>query len=441
MSESPLGVRGGRAMWWLFAAMLAGLVAYVAVSFAGTLVFGLFIYYSTRPVHRRVRARIGRPNVAAAVALFVLALAALALVLYTVIVAARQLEQLTAIDLGGLDDRLPELLADPVELIADGRLFDAGSLDQLLEAVTSAADTLAFVGIVLLNLFVMVALAFYLLRDDHRLAGWALDQFGSDRGTLERYGRAVDRDLESIFFGNILNALFTGVIGATAFSLLNVVAPEGAAVPAAALFGLLAGVASLIPVVGMKLVYIPLTAYLALRAVTTGNTAALPFVGLFFAVSFVIVDSIPDLVLRPFVSGRSLHVGAVMLAYTLGPLLFGWYGIFLMPLLLVLAIQFARLVLPDLLAGAPGGDGDAGPHGSADGAASTPGRGSDPTGLPNLTVDDGAAGAESAGGAAGGDAPGGGDGDGTRSGDGVGDGDGDGDRERPDPDRDPGTGG
>jgi len=54
--------------------------------------------------------------------------------------------------------------------------------------------------------------------------------------------------------------------------------------------------------------------------------------------------------LRPYVSGQNVHVGALMLAYTLGPLLFGWYGLFLMPVLLVLVIQFARIVLPDLLA-------------------------------------------------------------------------------------------
>jgi hypothetical protein len=40
-----------------------------------------------------------------------------------------------------------------------------------------------------------------------------------------------------------------------------------------------------------------------------------------------------------------------MLAYTLGPLLFGWYGVFLMPMLLVLVFEFARIVLPELLDG------------------------------------------------------------------------------------------
>jgi hypothetical protein len=39
----------------------------------------------------------------------------------------------------------------------------------------------------------------------------------------------------------------------------------------------------------------------------------------------------------------------VMFAYILGPLLFGWYGIFLGPMILVLVMHFARIILPELL--------------------------------------------------------------------------------------------
>jgi hypothetical protein len=39
-----------------------------------------------------------------------------------------------------------------------------------------------------------------------------------------------------------------------------------------------------------------------------------------------------------------------MVAYVFGPLLFGWYGIFLGPLILVAIVEFARIVVPWLLA-------------------------------------------------------------------------------------------
>jgi predicted PurR-regulated permease PerM len=198
----------------------------------------------------------------------------------------------------------------------------------------------------------MIALAFYLLRDDHRLARWTLVQFSDDRGVFEAFARAVDRDFNNIFFGNILNAILTGTIGAIAYTGLNMVAPQGLAIPAAALVGLIAGVASLIPVVGMKLVYVPVAIYLGVTSYLMDPTSFW-FVIIFVAISFVVVDTIPDLVLRPYVSGRSLHVGAVMIAYTFGPLLFGWYGIFLMPMILVLVVNFAKYVLPELVRGSP----------------------------------------------------------------------------------------
>jgi predicted PurR-regulated permease PerM len=222
-----------------------------------------------------------------------------------------------------------------------------GGVEVIRETAVAALGYLGFIGNGLLHLFVMFALAFYLLRDGPRLSRWLL-RFGDEQGVLRAYARAVDTDLKHIFFGNILNAIMTGAIGAISFSLLNYVAPAGLTIPYPALTGLLAGAASLIPVVGMKLVYVPLVGYLGFEAVLSGSGYS--FVFLFFAVSFVIVDSVPDFVLRPYVSGRNLHVGLVMFAYILGPLLFGWYGIFLGPILLVFVVHFGRIVLPELLA-------------------------------------------------------------------------------------------
>jgi hypothetical protein len=238
---------------------------------------------------------------------------------------------------------------------------------------------LGLFGEAALHAFVVFAVAFYLLRDDHRLSRWARDHLTDDPGPVEAYVRAVDNDLNTIFFGNILNAIITGTIGAIVYSLLTLAAPQGVAIPYAALVGLLTGVASLVPVVGMKVVYVPIAAYLFARPLFLVDApGVLWFPTAFFVVSFVLVDLIPDLVLRPYVSGRNLHVGMVMMAYVLGPLLFGWYGIFLAPLLLVLVVHFARIVLPDLVTGDPVGTPNA-PAPAADRVAST---GTDATDAP-----------------------------------------------------------
>ena len=343
-------------VWVLVGIALLGAVAYVVRAFIGTLVFGLFLYYATRPVYNRIEGRVGEPNIAAGISIFALALPALTLVSYALLIVFRQFNDLTettALDPAdfGLDPAVFDQLADPAALASTDltQFMSAELVGSVVDSLTSAVETLTVLAVAAINLFVMIALAFYLLRDDNRVAAWLLDAFGEKGSLFRQYLVAVDRDLKDIFFGNILNAVFTGTIGVITYSLLNIVAPEDVAIPAAALVGLLAGVASLIPVVGMKLVYVPVGGYMAIQSLTNAATESLWFVAAFFVVSLVVVDSIPDLVLRPYVSGQNVHVGALMLAYTLGPLLFGWYGLFLMPVLLVLVVQFARIVLPALL--------------------------------------------------------------------------------------------
>jgi predicted PurR-regulated permease PerM len=349
-----------RVGWWSLGIALGAALLYVVYRFVGTFVFGVFIYYATRPIYRRLRRVIRPPSLAAAVSLFALALPALALVAYALSIALGELLQYVN---GGaldptrwplVDQELLDSIADPATILQldPERYLTTEGVRSLLASLGSAVDTVAFLGVGAVHLFVMLALAFYLLRDGDRLSRWVVRKFGDERRVLETYGRAVDRDFKAIFFGNILNAVLTGSIGVLAYSILNVYAPPGLAIPAAPLVGLLAGVASLIPIVGMKLVYVPVALYLAVVGALTDPTG-LWFVVLFAAISFVVVDTIPDLVLRPYVSGRSLHVGSLMIAYTFGPLLFGWYGIFLTPMLLVLVVHFARLVLPELLDGEP----------------------------------------------------------------------------------------
>ncbi|MFC7134555.1 MULTISPECIES: AI-2E family transporter [Salinibaculum] len=341
-----------RAAWAAVGLALAALLAWVALAFLGTVVFGIFLYYATRPAHRAIRRFVGQPTVSAALALVVLALPLVLLVAYTAAVALQELATVASnIDFGPYASTIePYLNVSTVVDDPQAALDQVGDPQAALDVLASALGYLGLVGSGLLSLFVAFAIAFYLLRDGHRLAGYGT-LLNDDRGTLESYGRAVDESLRDVYFGNILNALLTGVIGAIAYSLLNLAAPPDLAVPSPALVGVLAGAGSLIPVVGMKIVYVPLVLYLGGRAALTGS--GFGFVALVAVVSIVIVDLIPDLVLRPYVSGRGLHTGTVMFAYILGPVLFGWYGLFLGPLVLVLVAHFVRLVLPELLAGEP----------------------------------------------------------------------------------------
>lgn len=339
-----------RLAWWGLGIALFALLGWVVLRFIGSVVLALFVYYSTRPIHSRIENRIDSPTVAAATSLLMLAFPAILLVTYTLTIGVRELSAVIAdTDLVEHQDRL-EPYVDLATLFEDPSL--AVSTIDSSQAAWFVDSGLAYVGLIgslTLHLLIVVILSFYLLRDGHRLARWVRARFGDERGVMDAFFDEFDRDLQIVFFGNILTAIATGVIGAVTYTLLNLIAPPELALPYAVLLGLLTGAASLIPVVGMKLVYVPVTTYLggAIYVQDLSGVAWFPVV--FALVSFLIVDSIPDFLLRPYVSGRNVHVGAVMLSYIVGPLLFGWYGLFLGPLLLILGIHFARLVLPELL--------------------------------------------------------------------------------------------
>mgnify|MGYP006423287773 CR=1 FL=1 len=342
-------------LWLLSGIVLLGAIGYVLSSFIGLVVVGLFVYYAARPVYRRLVDRVGHPTLAAGLSISTLVLPMFLLVGYALLIVSRELRRLTNLPAFGprqlgIDPTTYSRLTDPSVLLSpDARELLTGPLSgSILDSLVSIAETATTFGVILINLLAIVVFAFYLLRDDDRLARWLHTTLETHGSVFEEFLQAVDRDLSSIFFGNILNAIITGTVAVIAYSVLNVFAPEGAAIPAAALVGLLAGAASLIPIVGMKIIYVPVALYMTARGVMTAGGESLWFVVLFAVISVVVVDSIPDFLLRPYVSGKNIHIGSLMLAYILGPLFFGWYGLFLMPALLVVVVQFAMVVVPSL---------------------------------------------------------------------------------------------
>jgi len=356
MVEFEFSPDWGRIGWVSVGVVLGLAVLWVLYSFVGTFVFALFIYYSTRRVHGHIRDRVGQRSVSAALALFALALPAVLLLLYATAIGLQELQEFAGatdlnqyIEIAGPYVNVTEAVENPREV------FDsAGGMDLVQSALNRGSTYLGFLATGLLHLFIMFAVAFYLLRDDHKLAAWVESYDDDGPSVFAEFAREVDDSLELIFAGNILNAIVTGTVGAITYSVLNIFAPPEVAIPSAALVGLLAGIASLVPVVGMKLVYVPVAGFLAFRAFSAGTGWG--FVAAFAAVSFVVVDVIPDLMVRPYVTGGSLHTGSVMFAYILGSLLFGWYGLFLGPMILVFVTHFGLVVVPELLGREVGDD-------------------------------------------------------------------------------------
>lgn len=345
-----------RFAWWAFTLAVVGAFAFVLWAFVGTVVLGVFIYYGTRPLYRRLRTEFSSDH-AADLTLLIVLVPVFVLVGYTVFVGLDQLSQLTGTDLEsyarfvpGSSEQATTLVENLRGLVGSGPI--QGQMQEILGVAVSAFTTLT-AG--LAHLVLAFLLAFMLLREDDRIAGWFRDQFGPEGSAANAYFEAVDADLHTVFVGNVLTVFAVIVLGVAVYNGLDMLSPEAIAVPVPTLLALLTGLATLVPLVVGKIVYVPVGLYLTYLSVTAPGPGPGPiwFPAVFFAVCFVLLDLLPVAVLRPYIAGRSVHGGLMVFAYIGGTMLFGWYGLFFGPLLVVVAVQLARIVLPPLVHGEP----------------------------------------------------------------------------------------
>ncbi|USZ72355.1 AI-2E family transporter [Natronosalvus halobius] len=333
-------------------------VAYVALSFLGVLVFAVFLYYAVRPIYRTLdRFNVPRrPRAILALVLF--GVPFLVLITYTVAVIVIETQALLAAY--NVQDQFLEQVVTEIDVTGldldeiRGIVTDLSSQASLGVVVLSLAGTVSVVSGAVVQLIIVVTLVYYMLVDGPRFVSWVLDTY-DESGVMRAYARAVDPELSMTLFGNIVNVFVTAIVGVVTFYTYNFFAPAPVDVPFPALIGALTGIGSLIPVVGIKLVYVPVIVLLAGNAWATGDLSLLVPVGALAAVSAVVVDFIPDFFIRAHISGKQTHTGMLLVSYIVGPLVFGFYGLFLAPILLILVINAVYILLPYVLTGQPTG--------------------------------------------------------------------------------------
>lgn len=331
-------------------------IGYMLVSFVAVVVFAVFLYYAVRPIFRFLD-RFALPRrLRAALSLVVFGIPFLVLLAYTVAIIA--LEVQLFLDRHGLLEDVTGQLFEELNIAG----LDAGELETLvtnadaLPPLDTVADSLlgaaSAVGSGLVQLLIIVVAVYYMLVDGPRFLAWLLDTY-DESGIFREYARAVDPEVSKAMFGNIVNVFVTAFVGIFTFYTFNLLVPSTVQIPFPVLAGALAGIGSLIPVIGIKLVYVPITIGLAANAWLAGEPGLLLPVAVLFVVSAVIVDFIPDFFIRAHVSDENTHTGLLMLSYIVGPTVFGFYGLFLAPMVLIAASNALTILLPYALAGDP----------------------------------------------------------------------------------------
>ena len=341
-----------RAGWWLVGLALAVVVGLIVRTFVGTVVFGLFVYYAVRPIHRRLLGYADSRLGASVTTMIVAAVPLLVVMIYAAGLAARELVSVAGPELAdvviqravGDSEAVVELIEDPTAALA--QLDTLGQVGANLSAVVAAVG---FLGSGLLRLSLALALAFFLLQDGGKIDEWFREEIADGESVAYVYLRGVDADIETVYFGNVLTVVGVTVASVVVYNVYNALAPAAVSLPVPTLLALLTGLATFVPIVVGKLVYLPAGALLFVDAVRADASFLYPIA--FLAVAFVLLDVVPQTFVRPYVSGRSLHPGLVLFGYVMGAAYFGWYGLFLGPLVVVVTVQFLKQVLPDLVRG------------------------------------------------------------------------------------------
>lgn len=350
---------------------------YMFYAFIGAFALGVFIYYSTRPIYDEMVDRDINKTVSAILSQLFLIVPVIFLIAYTIRILAIEIRSI-AIRAGDslfsfLDEEFIRRILEDRNLIIDSDLLPTPSeleeynLQNLIQDIRNNIDSetvqslinssldVAFelsssLSGIFFTLFLAFSLSFYLLRDGEKIKSVALDTIDYDRDILS-FLQELDNDLEVVFFGNILLAIITGVFGAIIFTLIAVFVPGGEVLIYPALIGVLCGVASLVPVIGMKIVYLPVAIGLYVFSIIQFPLGeAIVFPTVFLVVSTIFIDFIPDLLARPYIGSRGgIPTGLLLFSYVLGPLTLGWYGLFLGPLILVTLYEYILYVLPRLL--------------------------------------------------------------------------------------------
>jgi predicted PurR-regulated permease PerM len=322
------------ALRWVVLALCAGSVVALAPLWA-PLVLAIWTADLARPVHARLaRMLAGRSRAGAVVTLVLVLLVVVPAVLLIVSLATSvahlvsQLrssqdkpEALSAILKDGSGLSLEALNGSQVAKLAER--FGSGAW-KALAVVASAA------GGIVLGLFIYAVSVYSVLVDGDRAMAWVEKHAPLSPADLRRLASAFRETGRGLIIGVGLTAVAQGAAATIGYFALRV--------PQAALLGALTTVAAFIPSGGAGLVWLPVTAALALFG-RPGAAIAMLVIG--------VVISTADNFLRPVLSRYgelSLPTYILLIAMLGGIAAFGTWGLFLGPLLVRLSIEGLSLL-------------------------------------------------------------------------------------------------
>lgn len=347
-SSTPPATAPQVAVQVLFGLAAGTVLALLLWPFLPALVTAAVLALILLPLHRRLAVAGAGPTLAAALTTMA-GILGLVLPLFAVgrlaLVEAGRLADWLATDGRAAIESLPALQPALDALIAR---LGLGSI-QIGEAITGwmsaapgflmgrAFSLLSGLGGLVVQTGVMVFTLFFLVRDGSRVAGFVQTLVPLDGHRTERLltrGREV---VTAVVQGHLLVALVQGTLGGLAFLALGLPAPS--------VWGVLMATASLVPMVGPGIVWLPTAAVLLLSGSVVRGILLIAF-------GVLVIGTVDNVIRAAFVGSRGrVHPLVAFLGVLGGIVAFGTVGVFVGPVLLaesLLVLEMARTGLfPD----------------------------------------------------------------------------------------------
>jgi predicted PurR-regulated permease PerM len=327
----------------VFLSVVATLALYlcylIAKPFLSPIVAAIVIAIVFFPLHARMRHLVHHPNTAAAFSTILVLLIVMVPALVLGVAVSRELTETyqslskQGVPQGDTSPHLSQLVERPLRAI--GRYVDLSGFDAratLLRWLEQASKYLLSMGAAALSnifsfavdLVVIFLTLFFLFREGTRVRLRAAALLPLSAGQVEKLFTTINNTVVANVYGGLAVAVAQGFLTGLAFWVLSV--------PSPIMWGLLTAVASLVPVVGSAMVWVPACIVL----VVGGHWGkALLLLGWGAA----IVGQVDTLV-RPYVISKQVKVHTLLLFFALlgGVRAFGIMGLFIGPVVLSVTI-------------------------------------------------------------------------------------------------------
>ncbi|MGA3113142.1 MAG: AI-2E family transporter [Syntrophobacteraceae bacterium] len=338
-------IKGYRAFLILVLAVSIYLAYLILFPFIDTLILAIVLASIFNPLQIYLERRLkGRKNLAAMIIVLIITFViAIPVFVFTSTLVAQGLDTVNKTNEWLREGKLQQLAQDPrineylaklqdrfafLEInktdITNNLLYLSKNIGQFL--LGKAASILGNVASLVAQFFVMIFIAFYLVRDGREMVS-TIRYYSPLRAEQEdRIINGIRVVTKSVLLGTFITAICQGSLGAFVFSILNF---------PGLFWGTMTGLASLIPLVGTYLIWVPIALYLVLL----GQFKS----AVFLAVWSIVASGIIDNFVRPFLmQGKSkMSPFYIFLAILGGVQYFGLKGILYGPLIL----SFAMIML------------------------------------------------------------------------------------------------